>query len=92
MQAEDIPITRPHFTEDREALQATLDTGWVVQGPRVKGFETLFAHLSDAPYALATSSCTGDRRSLALPLYPATTEEDQKRIIAGIVEEFRRCA
>lgn len=59
MHAENIPITRPYFTEeDREALQLALDTGWVVQGPRVKEFESLFARLSGAPYALATSSCT----------------------------------
>lgn len=56
---EEIPITRPYFTdEDRGALQAPLDTGWVVQGPRVKEFESLFALLSGAPYALATASCT----------------------------------
>lgn len=59
MHDENIPITRPYFTEeDREALRLPLDTGWVVQGPRVKEFEGRFARWSGAPYALATSSCT----------------------------------
>jgi dTDP-4-amino-4,6-dideoxygalactose transaminase len=54
-----IPITKPFFgDEERAALVKPLDSGWVVQGPFVKEFETKFAAFTNAPYAAATSSCT----------------------------------
>jgi perosamine synthetase len=58
-QAIDIPITKPVFGEEElSALQAPLESGWVVQGPRVAEFERRFADYTDAPHAVATSSCT----------------------------------
>jgi perosamine synthetase len=54
-----IPIAKPYFgEEERLAVQAPLETGWVVQGPHVKRFERLLAEYTGAPHALATSSCT----------------------------------
>jgi perosamine synthetase len=54
-----IGITRPFFgSEEAEALVAPLETGWIVQGPKVAEFEGLFRELSGAEYALATTSCT----------------------------------
>src|SRR5476649_1760548 len=54
-----IPITRPFFgDEERQALVAPLDTGWVVQGPQVRRFEEKFAAYTGAPHAIATTSCT----------------------------------
>jgi perosamine synthetase len=54
-----IPITKPYFgEEERSAVQRPLESGWVVQGPEVEGFETLFAAFAGAPHAVATSSCT----------------------------------
>jgi perosamine synthetase len=54
-----IPITRPFFgDEERQAVQAPLETGWVVQGPQVQAFEERFRAFTGAPYAAATSSCT----------------------------------
>ena len=39
-----IPITRPVFNEkDKQAILEPLKTGWVVQGPKVKEFEQIFA-------------------------------------------------
>ncbi|MBU1896929.1 DegT/DnrJ/EryC1/StrS family aminotransferase [Myxococcota bacterium] len=54
-----IPITRPHFDEaDFAALRAPLETGWVVQGPHVAGFEAAFSAYSGAAHSVACASCT----------------------------------
>ena len=54
-----IPITKPCFgEEERKALLEPLESGWVVQGPKVAEFERLFAEFTGAPYAIATTSCT----------------------------------
>ena len=54
-----IPITKPFFgQEDFEAVQEPLSTGWVVQGPKVKGFEEAVSTFTKAGYARATTSCT----------------------------------
>src|SRR5690242_18260922 len=54
-----IPITKPFFgAEERAAVVEPLESGWVVQGPRVAEFERAFAAYSGAPFALATTSCT----------------------------------
>jgi len=57
--AMNIPITKPFFgSEELEAVQEPLRTGWVVQGPKVAEFERLFAEYAKVPYTLATTSCT----------------------------------
>jgi len=54
-----IPITKPLFgAEERAAVVAPLDTGWVVQGPFVSRFEGLFSSFMGATHAIAASSCT----------------------------------
>lgn len=54
-----IPISRPWFgEEERRALVQPLETGWVVQGPRVREFEEQFAAFVGVPFAAATTSCT----------------------------------
>ncbi|MBI2872234.1 MAG: DegT/DnrJ/EryC1/StrS family aminotransferase [Chloroflexi bacterium] len=54
-----IPITRPYLgEEERRAVAAPLETGWVVQGPRVREFEQAVSAMTGAPIALATTSCT----------------------------------
>lgn len=54
-----IPITRPFFgDEEKKAIVAPLESGWVVQGPYVKRFEERFAAFTGAPFAAAASSCT----------------------------------
>lgn len=54
-----IPITKPFFgQEEYEAVQEPLSTGWVVQGPKVKGFEEAVSTFTKAEYARATTSCT----------------------------------
>ena len=35
-----VPIAKPHFGEaEKEAVARVLESGWVVQGPRVAEFE-----------------------------------------------------
>jgi len=54
-----IPISKPFFEkEEREAVLAPLESGWVVQGPFVQKFEAKFAAFARARFAVATSSCT----------------------------------
>jgi dTDP-4-amino-4,6-dideoxygalactose transaminase len=54
-----LPITEPFIgTEEIEAVQETLQTGWIVQGPKVGEFEEKFRRFTGAKHALATSSCT----------------------------------
>jgi perosamine synthetase len=54
-----IPITKPYFgAEEFRAVQEPLETGWVVQGPRVAEFEQKFCAFTGAKYALAANSCT----------------------------------
>lgn len=54
-----IPISKPYFgEEERLAIQEPLETGWVVQGPKVAEFENLFAAYTGASHAMATTSCT----------------------------------
>jgi len=54
-----IALSIPAFnTEDEEALVSCLRTGWVMQGPRVREFEELFADFVGAKYAVAVTSCT----------------------------------
>ncbi|RDI90109.1 DegT/DnrJ/EryC1/StrS aminotransferase [Thermosipho africanus Ob7] len=54
-----IPITKPYFSEDEyNEIKETLDSGWLVQGPKVKKFEELFSKYTGVKYAKATSSCT----------------------------------
>lgn len=54
-----IPITKPLLgVEEASAAQEAILSGWVTQGPRVKGFEEAFAKSVGARYACAVSSCT----------------------------------
>lgn len=54
-----IPITRPFFDErEKKALNEVLDSGWLVQGPRVRLFEEKVAGYLGVPHSVAVSSCT----------------------------------
>lgn len=54
-----IPIAKPYFgEEEKRAVLEPLETGWVVQGPKVAEFERRFAAYTGAPSAIATTSCT----------------------------------
>lgn len=54
-----IPITKVWFDErERRAVVEPLETGWLVQGPKVAAFEKAIAGRVGVPYARATTSCT----------------------------------
>jgi perosamine synthetase len=54
-----IPITKTVFgPEESQAVQAPLQSGWIVQGPQVKAFEEKFSAFTGSPFCSATSSCT----------------------------------
>lgn len=54
-----IPITKPFIgEEERKAILEPLETGWIVQGPKVAEFEKRFSEFTDVKYAIATTSCT----------------------------------
>lgn len=54
-----IPITKPFFgSEELQAIQLPLESGWVVQGPFVAEFEERFSAYTKSPFSVATSSCT----------------------------------
>lgn len=54
-----IPVTTPVFDEsDFASIIEPLKSGWVVQGPKVKEFETLFQRFSTAKHSIAVTSCT----------------------------------
>lgn len=54
-----IPITKTIFgDEEKEAIVKPLETGWVVQGPNVSQFQTMFAEFTNSSFAHATSNCT----------------------------------
>ncbi|MFA7090222.1 MAG: DegT/DnrJ/EryC1/StrS family aminotransferase [Arcobacteraceae bacterium] len=54
-----IPITKTIFgDEEKEAIVKPLETGWVVQGPNVAKFQTMFSEFTGSKYAHAASNCT----------------------------------
>jgi perosamine synthetase len=62
-----VPFSKPYLRGDEgDAVAATIATGWVSQGPRVREFEAAFAERVGAPDAVATTNCT---TALQLALY-----------------------
>jgi len=63
----EIPFSRPYLRGDEgERVAATIASGWVSQGPRVREFEAAFAERVGALDAVATTNCT---TALQLALY-----------------------
>jgi dTDP-4-amino-4,6-dideoxygalactose transaminase len=55
----EVPFFRPYVSElEIQEVVATLRSGWLTTGPRVKQFEQSFAGAVGAPRAIAMNSCT----------------------------------
>lgn len=54
-----IPITKPYLgTQEVEAVNRVLKSGWLIQGPEVAEFESIVCQYTGARFAKATTSCT----------------------------------
>ena len=54
-----VPFAPPAIGHDEiDEVVATLESGWLTTGPRVRRFEEAFAAYVGAPHAVAVSSCT----------------------------------
>ncbi len=54
-----IPITKPYIgEEEKKAACDVLESGWLVNGPKVAEFEKMVCQYSGAKFAKATTSCT----------------------------------
>jgi len=54
-----IPITKTSFLDsDFNAVKQVLESGWVVQGPKVKEFEEKWCGFTGSRYSVAVTSCT----------------------------------
>ena len=54
-----INVMQPWLGEEEVAAVAeVIRSGWVAQGPRVAEFESSFAAVQQAAYAVAVSNCT----------------------------------
>jgi len=54
-----IPISRTELLEsDIKSVLEPLNSGWLVQGPKVREFENAFCDFTNSKYAIAVTSCT----------------------------------
>jgi dTDP-4-amino-4,6-dideoxygalactose transaminase len=54
-----VPFSLSNIGADEiEEVVATLESGWLTTGPRVRRFEAAFAAYTGAPHAVAVNSCT----------------------------------
>jgi dTDP-4-amino-4,6-dideoxygalactose transaminase len=54
-----VPIAKPYLgEEEKKAVNAVLNSGWLVQGAKVSEFEKMICQFTGAAFAKASSSCT----------------------------------
>lgn len=74
-----IQIAQPSMGADEwEAVKATIESGWITQGPKVAAFEKMFAQKHHVKHALAVSNCT---TALHLALIACGIKEEDEVIV-----------
>ena len=54
-----IPIAKTYLTKNEiDSIREPLESGWLVQGPKVKEFESNWCSFTGAKYSIAVTSCT----------------------------------
>ena len=54
-----VPIARTSLTlQEKQSVLEPLDSGWLVQGPKVKNFEEQWSAFTKADHSIAITSCT----------------------------------
>ena len=77
-----IPISKSEFTqEDMDSILEPLRDGWVVQGPKVLEFESLWSEFTNAKHSIATTSCT---TSLFLSLAALDLKSNDEVIVPAL--------
>tara|TARA_B100001057_G_scaffold264305_1_gene264424 strand:+ start:6071 stop:7255 length:1185 start_codon:yes stop_codon:yes gene_type:complete len=77
-----VPISKSIFTqEDMSHVLQPLSDGWVVQGPKVERFESMWSQFTKAEYSIATTSCTS---ALFLSIDSLNLEEDDEVIVPAL--------
>tara|TARA_B100000575_G_scaffold285983_1_gene282050 strand:+ start:4463 stop:5647 length:1185 start_codon:yes stop_codon:yes gene_type:complete len=77
-----VPISKSIFTqEDMDHVLQPLSDGWVVQGPKVEEFESMWSQFTKAEYSIATTSCTS---ALFLSIDSLDLEEDDEVIVPAL--------
>ncbi len=77
-----VPISKSIFTqEDMSHVLQPLSDGWVVQGPKVEEFESMWSQFTKAEYSIATTSCTS---ALFLSIDSLNLEEDDEVIVPAL--------
>jgi perosamine synthetase len=74
-----IPIAKPDLnSDDMRQVAEVIESGWVVQGPKVREFENLWSKFTGAKHSIAVSSCT---TALHLSLIAAGIKKGDKVIV-----------
>ena len=74
-----VPIAKCLLTdEDIISIKEPLESGWLVQGPKVKEFEDQWSNFTGAKHSIATTSCTS---ALYLSLHALGFKEGDEAIV-----------
>ena len=74
-----IPIARTNLTkEEISSVLEPLESGWLVQGPKVKAFEHKWSNFTGAKHSIAVTSCTS---ALHLSLIALGIEPEDEVIV-----------
>lgn len=77
-----VPISKSIFTqEDMDHVLQPLSDGWVIQGPKVEQFESMWSQFTKAENSIATTSCTS---ALFLSIDSLDLQKDDEVIVPAL--------